>query len=141
MEDWISEDVERLKRYLVEKRMTYAQIAMAMGRTRNAVIGKAHRLGLFIACRKKPEHATIKRRAGAMVASEVSLPLAPSREARVADGSRLPQSQCRWPFGDPRDKDFHFCERPCSWHSSYCEEHYRVAYQGNVSAGRRERDG
>ena len=137
MEDWNVDDVARLKRYLAE-RMTFSQIAIAMGRTRNAVIGKAHRLSLFTKCRKKPERATIAPRAGAMVASEVSLPLAPSREARVADGSRLPH--CRWPFGDPRDKDFHFCEKPRSWHSSYCEEHYRAAYQGTVSATRRERD-
>lgn len=36
--------------------------------------------------------------------------------------------QCRWPIGDPRDKDFKFCGCPIS-HKSYCQKHAELAYQ------------
>lgn len=133
MEYWDDEEEGLLRRFLDEG-LTFKQISTILKKTRNAVIGKANRLGLL--GEKRVTHTAPRAAAAALV---VSLPEAtPAREARVADGSRLPQQrQCRWPFGDPRTKDFHFCTKDRSWHSSYCEEHHRMAYQGTVSAYRR----
>ena len=35
---------------------------------------------------------------------------------------------CQWPFGDPQEKDFHFCGRKSAMHKPYCREHCEVAY-------------
>lgn len=39
----------------------------------------------------------------------------------------LKAGMCRWPFGDPEDKNFHFCGNPCDYALSYCEEHMTKA--------------
>ncbi len=36
---------------------------------------------------------------------------------------------CRWPFGDPTQNDFHFCGRPHADGSPYCAFHMRRAFQ------------
>jgi GcrA cell cycle regulator len=36
---------------------------------------------------------------------------------------------CRWPIGDPKSADFHFCGRDKAGRTSYCGHHARVAYQ------------
>jgi len=35
---------------------------------------------------------------------------------------------CRWPYGDPKHSDFHFCDRPAAKGQSYCEHHRALAY-------------
>lgn len=40
---------------------------------------------------------------------------------------KLTSGMCRWPFGNPEDKDFYFCGSPCNPDSSYCEEHMAKA--------------
>ena len=39
---------------------------------------------------------------------------------------------CQWPFGDPHDKDFHFCEAKTLEGKPYCKEHCDIAYVGMV---------
>lgn len=41
---------------------------------------------------------------------------------------QLTDNCCRWPVGDPRHKDFHFCGGPRSDGSPYCEKHSSVAF-------------
>ena len=41
----------------------------------------------------------------------------------------LDPNDCRWPFGDPRDREFHFCGRPKVPSMAYCIDHARRAYQ------------
>jgi GcrA cell cycle regulator len=41
----------------------------------------------------------------------------------------LAACDCRWPFGDPVDPDFHFCGKPTKDGSSYCDFHVRRAFQ------------
>jgi GcrA cell cycle regulator len=137
MEYWPDDDVKKLREY-VEKGLTAKQIGILLGKTRNAVIGAIHRHRFQTLA---PRPAKKEDRAVAVDApcGFPSPPEQPAREARVADGLRLPQTdkQCRWPFGDPRDKDFHFCTNERSWNSPYCDEHHRMAYQGIISAYRR----
>jgi GcrA cell cycle regulator len=41
----------------------------------------------------------------------------------------LEPRDCRWPVGDPRQADFHFCGEPQVRGQSYCGEHLRLAFQ------------
>ncbi len=74
------------------------------GISRNAVIGKAHRLGL--AARPSP----IKQR--------------PVRVERIGSGRG-----CVWPHGDPGDADFHYCGAKAEPSRPYCAVHCAIAYR------------
>jgi GcrA cell cycle regulator len=41
----------------------------------------------------------------------------------------LEKNDCRWPIGDPRHADFHFCGAPQTPGRPYCELHWRMAFQ------------
>ena len=40
----------------------------------------------------------------------------------------LDNHTCRWPLGDPKDENFHFCGRKVRTGQTYCEEHAALAY-------------
>ena len=40
----------------------------------------------------------------------------------------LDNHTCRWPIGDPKDENFHFCGRKVKIGQTYCEEHANIAY-------------
>jgi GcrA cell cycle regulator len=40
----------------------------------------------------------------------------------------LETNDCRWPIGDPRHADFHFCGAPKVPRGPYCELHWRMAF-------------
>ena len=39
----------------------------------------------------------------------------------------LKSGMCRWPFGDPKDADFHFCGRKSEHFLSYCTNHMTMS--------------
>jgi GcrA cell cycle regulator len=41
----------------------------------------------------------------------------------------LENSECRWPVGDPRHADFHFCGQRQAVGRPYCEFHWRLSTQ------------
>ena len=41
----------------------------------------------------------------------------------------LTERACKWPVGDPRSADFHFCGRPKDGDLSYCGHHAAIAFQ------------
>jgi GcrA cell cycle regulator len=41
----------------------------------------------------------------------------------------LERNDCRWPIGDPRHDDFHFCGAQAVAGRPYCELHWRLAFQ------------
>lgn len=59
----------------------------------------------------------------------VSKPAAPAKtyngNAKLTD---LDNHTCRWPIGDPKDENFHFCGRKIRMGQTYCEEHAALAY-------------
>ncbi len=104
---WGIDQVEKL-RTLWSQGMTANDISVALGGTisRNAVIGKAHRMGL----------------------SGRPSPIIKKTSARVINLLILTERMCRWPFGDPKHPDFHFCGRDIDFASTYCDEHRALAF-------------
>lgn len=127
---WTDEKMEQL-RGLWEGGLTASAIADAMGDgfSRNAIIGKAHRLGL--AGRPspvKPGEETVVRAkpaGGGKPGGGGKAAPKPQRTSLL----ELSDKVCKWPIGHPGEIDFHFCGKPSSTGFPYCGEHCTVAYQ------------
>ena len=153
---WTEDRVGALKKLWLEGQSA-SQIAKQLGGgvTRNAVIGKVHRLGLSgRAAPSQPARATFRpsRPRPAQPAQQPSAPrrieavqprpvaAAPSVPAPMPDlpGTAtvmtLGAHMCKWPIGDPSSNEFSFCGRRSS-EGVYCVEHARVAYQPQVRKG------
>ena len=99
---WTSERIAQLT-VLWQEGVTTAEIGRRIGVSKNAVIGKVHRIGLVPRIIKE-------------------LP-APHRNVFEFTGPA-----CMWPIGHPTDADFRFCgERPIAG-KPYCERHVALAY-------------
>ena len=137
---WTREREEKL-RELWKKGHTASQIAEILGdTTRNAVIGKAHRLKL--AARAASKGSKIERKPGVENKESRSDKFI-SRKARfkslLLDKNFEPESpktleqledkNCRWPIGHPDEKDFYFCGRTPVEGFSYCKLHVLYAFQ------------
>ncbi|KMO20585.1 GcrA cell cycle regulator [Methylobacterium indicum] len=157
---WTKERVELLKR-LWSDGHSASQIAAEIGGvSRNAVIGKVHRLGLAGRV-TKPNGAQAGRRPRPEPESPVSVGGTPSVVAPAPpalaliqpasappSAVALPESSrvtimelrdfmCRWPMGDPSTPDFRFCGDRAITGLPYCTHHSRIAYQ---PAAERKRD-
>ena len=158
---WTNERTELLKQLWADG-VSAGQIAIRLRDvSRNAVIGKARRLGLA-------GRATTSRIRTARPRSKIALlpahsPKAQAQQSRfgnlplkkaLATGTvvRLPpilpelfpgpdspvgigqlkDCMCAWPIGDPTKKDFRFCGRPRTLVTPYCEHHAAVAYNPSV---------
>lgn len=128
---WTDERVTLLKQLWGEGK-TAAEIAKVLGDgiTRNAVIGKAHRLKL--SSRLSP----IQQNAGKKKKAEPAAPRAPKQAVKMPEfrgkGVQLVDldfRMCRWPNGDPQEENFNFCGCDVVPGLPYCAEHARVAYQ------------
>lgn len=129
---WTEDRVELLTKLWGEGK-TAAEIAKELGGvTRNAVIGKAHRLKLSnrvspIQQNKKP--TTIKPAPSAK-APQRAIAKAPSQDNRkTVPLTELKAGQCRWPIGDPQEENFGFCGCEAIAGLPYCVEHAKIAYQ------------
>jgi GcrA cell cycle regulator len=140
---WTDERVEQLKSLWTEG-LSASQIARALGGvTRNAVIGKVHRLGL--AGRATPTRSDRPRLPSApKMTTRTYLPPPPVVEEEPVtfdDGGHVTvltinDRMCRWPVGDPSENDFHFCGHSPKSGSPYCEAHARKAYQPQQARSR-----
>jgi len=146
--NWTDERVDQLKNLWTEG-LSASQIARALGGiTRNAVIGKVHRLGL--AGRASPARADRPHlSAGPRVNTHPHIPAPPpvaEEPIQLEDGKyatvlTITEHMCRWPIGDPSDPDgFHFCGRKTKPGSPYCEAHARMAYQPQQPPRRSDKD-
>lgn len=149
---WTTERVEQL-RTCVTAGLTCSQIAAEIGVTRNAVIGKIHRMGLSTAGRKpagiakgiakrvrraQEDSGTTRlvrllRATAATMAAVAPIETAPdSARCSLLD---LASGKCRWPLSDPGKADFGFCGNEAIAGISYCLGHARLAYR--LPSGRR----
>ena len=131
---WTDERVLLLKKLWGEGK-TAAEIAKALGGvTRNAVIGKAHRLKLSNRIspiqqneRKEDRAPEIKKQA--KVAKAVVMAKPANMSFKSLKMIELKERMCRWPSGDPKDEDFSFCGCTSVPGLPYCEDHAKMAYQ------------
>jgi GcrA cell cycle regulator len=150
---WTDERVELLKKLWADG-LSASQIAAELGSvTRNAVIGKVHRLGLSGRAKspsssssrpRKPRSATqmlrVSRssiRGNTALAHAYEYDFDPEPELIeniIPIGQRrtlmeLTEATCRWPIGDPGAPDFYFCGGHALTAGPYCAYHSRMAYQ------------
>jgi GcrA cell cycle regulator len=150
---WTDERVELLKKLWADG-LSASQIAGELGGvTRNAVIGKVHRLGLSGRAKSSSSNAARPRKPRApghmMRVSRPSMrgntalahaydhaeePEPELIENIIPMGQRrtileLTEETCRWPIGDPGHADFFFCGGNTLASLPYCSYHSRVAYQ------------
>lgn len=132
---WTEDRIGRLKTLWLEGQSA-EQIArdLAHGISRNAVLGKVHRLGLSAG--RAAGAVTSRARVRSASALPARLPAgnrpiadcAPSSKAGSATLLSVGRSECRWPLGDPRDADFTLCGRPVA-RCAYCAAHAAIAYR------------
>jgi GcrA cell cycle regulator len=154
---WTDDRVELLKKLLADG-LSASQIAAQLGGiTRNAVIGKVHRLGLSGRAKspsssaprprktRAPSHVFRSIRASmrgntalathAVAAYETEIEPEPEPiENVIPIGQRcsileLTEDKCHWPIGDPGQSDFFFCGGKTLISLPYCGYHSRIAYQ------------
>lgn len=112
---WTDDRIAKLKKLWAEG-LTTGEIGKRLGVSKNAVVGKAHRLGL----KSRPSPI---RRAGTKPE--------PKEETRVYTLADLTSQTCRWPIGDPKEENFHFCGKPVIQGKPYCADHCAAAYVGS----------
>jgi GcrA cell cycle regulator len=162
--------VELLRQLWLDGRSA-SQISAQLGHglTRNAVIGKVHRLGLAGRAKSPSSSASTPRPAAAprvasrpsprgggraAVHGNMALALSPEpmletrpvfQEDVVVPMSlrvtiiELKEAMCRWPLGDPTSSEFRYCGSPSQEAGPYCAYHGKLAYQP-VQDRRRERE-
>jgi GcrA cell cycle regulator len=138
---WTPERNEKLKD-LWAKGHTASQIASLLGNTtRNAVIGKAHRLNLQarVVSSKTQVKTQTKNSNKVAVAKTQKLGRKSRFKALLLDKNfekenpkqleELTDETCRWPIGHPYEKDFYFCGRKSLEKFPYCKLHVLYAFQ------------
>ena len=166
---WTDERVELLRQlWLDGKSASQISAQLGHGVTRNAVIGKVHRLGLAGRAKAPSSAASPKRAAsaprmsprpasngartavrGATALAIAAEPMLDTRPVFQEDDVVVPMSlrvtiidlkeaMCRWPLGDPTSSEFRYCGSPAA-SGPYCAHHGKLAYQP-VQDRRRERE-
>ena len=137
---WTEEKVAKLKE-LWGKGNTASQIAEIIGGiSRNAVIGKAHRLNLSAKIKTRTatsnqnfdsttneKNTQIKRgRKSKFKSLIIEKDFEPENPKQLEE---LDENSCKWPIGHPDEKNFYFCGRSSLKDFSYCKLHLLYAYQ------------
>ena len=137
---WNQQKVDDLKK-LWNEGVATSRIGEQLGFTKNAVIGKAFRLGLERRQNSRKKTAQSQSVSSVTMYRETSAPghsqITPKREVTrrrekfsfkksiVGTGSF---KSCQWPIGDPLEEGFHYCGGQNIPTKPYCIEHYKKAY-------------
>ena len=137
---WTDEKVAKLKE-LWGKGSTASQIAEIIGGiSRNAVIGKAHRLNLSAkiktrsasinqnskSLQENSKIKSVKGRRSKFKSLIIEKDFEPENPKQLEE---LNDDLCKWPIGHPDEKSFYFCGRSSLKDFSYCKLHLLYAYQ------------
>lgn len=148
--DWTNEAIDRLRALWAEGHST-AEIGRRMGVSKNAVVGKAHRLQLParpspirrdpaaprpVATGRRPTLPPLRaampivprREEPKPVLAPTPVAVAPKPVAVVRAFPRVSTKTCCWPIGEPGTQGFHFCSDPAMTGKPYCTEHAALAY-------------
>ena len=137
---WTDEHTALIRKLWAEG-LTGTQIANQLGRTKNSVIGKAHRLRLTVRAspivrrskEKKPKPATAEVRE--LVAKII--PLFDNDPEPVDESAAFTQNPksiagrldaCQYPSGDPGKPNFKYCGKHTDTGKPYCAHHMKLAY-------------
>lgn len=148
---WSDAAVEILTALWREGDLSAAEIARRLDVTRNAVLGKIHRLGLSEprspggAPRPARPSRTPRPQRPARPSAPPARARPPARPAAVDVGpglvasfEDLPPHACRWPLGEPKSPAFRFCGRPAG-DRPYCPPHWSLAHRPDVARPPRRR--
>tara|TARA_B100000902_G_C27175382_1_gene846083 strand:+ start:322 stop:822 length:501 start_codon:yes stop_codon:yes gene_type:complete len=148
---WNEEKVNKLKE-LWGKGNTASQIAEIIGGiSRNAVIGKAHRLNLSSKIKTRNasssqsfdnnlEENNSKKRQGRKSKFKSLLIEKDFEPENPKKLEQLDDTSCKWPIGHPEESSFYFCGRSSLKDFSYCKLHLLYAYQDSRSKGKKENE-
>jgi GcrA cell cycle regulator len=120
-------------RTLWETDLTAAAIGAQLGYSKNAVLGKVHRLHLAPrAVMPQPPPPPPRGAAELAEAHRRSLARKPQKPPKAPPKPAAPVPAvvrtCQWPTGEPRTKGFRFCDAPALAGCPYCAVHVRLAY-------------
>ena len=137
---WNEEKVSKLKE-LWGKGNTASQIAEIIGGlSRNAIIGKAHRLNLSSKIKARSSTSGLsyqnnteennsnqkKERKSKFKSLIIEKDFEPENPKKLEE---LDEDSCKWPVGHPEEEAFYFCGRSSLKDFSYCKLHLLYAYQ------------
>jgi len=148
--EWDEEAIARLTTAWAQGLST-AEIGRQMGISKNAVVGKAHRLNLTSRpspIRRADERAPRRRQPRRIVGptlpalAAASAPMPPDAPGPAPVAERAPPllrsvpvtrpgvrvTPCCWPIGEPGTRSFRFCDVDAMTGKPYCEEHAALAY-------------
>lgn len=134
---WTPERTERFVVMWNAGRLSASEIADVFARqecravSRNAILGKAHRMQLDPRVRKarapvirKPKPKKPEARTPAILVTAAALD-APFVEIARLQLIELTDATCKWPVGDPKAAGFGFCGLPAAEGHAYCPTHHR----------------